>query len=769
MQKGRTGTGASSWYLPVMTAGLIIGIVLGRAQEASVYGAVVLLASSAAALLLHGRVRMVCCMMAAAGLGACLASEAYHPARPAEGDYAITGVVVQEIHMSPDGQVQTVLDDVTLGGVPTGKRAYWTWYRKSPDVPLPEWFMPGSKVAFTGEVYQPSGAQNPGGFDFNEYLLQRGITFAIYDAEELMCVPGAFSLQGWLASVRHTLTFRLMAAMGEESGAYAAAVLLGSRDYLPAEDVEAFRKLGVAHVLSVSGWHVGILVMLAGVLLKPLRLPKAGSLMVKALLLAAYAMLAGGNAPIIRASILLLMREAGMLRRHRNVSLHLLCFTAVCQLLISPVQLFSASFQLTYSAMAGIMLVYPWLRSRFRPVSPLLAKLWEALAAALAAQLGVLPAQLYWFGELPALSVVMNIAVAGLLSGVMALYWLLLALLPVPWAGEALAGAVGQLTAWMLAGIRWLASAAGMMIWTKQANGLTLLGCGCLMAGMCILLRTRTERLRRWLAALGAVLIVASLVPLPCRGTVWMQLSVGDADAAVLRDDDMVVVVDAGRDANDLHYMLRDERLTVDLLILTHLHSDHAGGAQAFVDMGIPVRRCLLPEDVEIAGELDAAAVDALEALKTAGTEIAHLSRGDVIGLPNGQLTVLWPQEGAVRPGQDANHSCLVLLAELRGSTMLLTGDLSGTYEMYCAEPADILKAAHHGSEESSRPPFLDAVAPQTILLSCGKESRETGLRERTGDIPLYSTHSQGAIAVRFAENAFMIETYLNEKNHDGP
>lgn len=150
-----------------------------------------------------------------------------------------------------------------------------------------------------------------------------------------------------------------------------------------------------------------------------------------------------------------------------------------------------------------------------------------------------------------------------------------------------------------------------------------------------------------------------------------------------------------------------------------------------------------------------------LTALEATGTEIVCVSRGDVITTPNAELTVLWPQAGAVRPGQTANDTCLALHADILGTTMLLAADLTSRYEMYASVPADILKAAHHGSESSTSQTFLAAVDPQIILLSCGSEEREAAFIPRAGDVPVYSTNTSGAITIRFAEDAFTVETCL--------
>lgn len=96
---------------------------------------------------------------------------------------------------------------------------------------------------------------------------------------------------------------------------------------------------------------------------------------------------------------------------------------------------------------------------------------------------------------------------------------------------------------------------------------------------------------------------------------------------------------------------------------------------------------------------------------------------------------------------------------------MLLTGDLCGDYEMYACYPADVLKAAHHGSSGSTSEAFLAGVSPKTILLSCGKESRESGFRNRTGREDVLSTRSCGAITIRFRDHGqYELSTWLKQE-----
>lgn len=686
-------------------------------------------------------------MLSALSIGGLLGWGAYHPALPDEGEYAIRGTVVQEIALREDGQVQTVLSGVTLDGQPAAD-AYWTFYLDG-DENLPDWLVPGAHISLTAEVYHPQGRENPGGFHFKEYLLQRGISIGVYGADALTETTAAFSLRGWFASLRHALTLRLMDAMGEEAGAYAAAMLLGTQDFIPADERAAFRELGIAHILSVSGYHVGVLMMLLLLLLRPLPLGRGSRIALEAAVLAFYCMLTGGSAPVIRAAGLLLWRELTRMRHHQILPLHMLCVTAIAQLFFNPTLLTSASFQLTYSAMLGLLLVYPRLITRRTCPTAWGQRLWETFAASLSAQLGILLPQLYWFGELPLFSLLLNMAVVPLFSGLMALYWATLAALPLPGLREALGMLSAAATSLLLTAVRWLASLDLATLWTRQADGFTFVGWILMLFSLSVLLPRRADRHRWKLLLCGLLLVSTILIPLPEDEVTLVQFSVGNADAALLQDREMTVVIDAGEDGQAIAGYLHQRRQSIDALILTHLHTDHAGGLRSLLDQGIPVDVCYLPADADVP-VIDVEVLPLLEELSQTGTIFRDLHRGDVLDLPSGQLNVLWPEAGRVSALHDANDTCLVLQADIAGVTMLLTSDLTGTYEKYVSVPADILKVAHHGSASSTSAEFLAAVDPQILLLSNNDETRETHIAGLAGDTPLYTTKQHGGITVTF-------------------
>ncbi len=755
-----------AWLLPPAVLFLIAGILLGRGMASPLWPWLACLPAVGAIVLLRGKFRFAACMVLCLTLGAAAGQMAWHPYLPAEGDYEVRGVISDEITEGRFGQVRVFLSDVSLNGRPLSSGAYWTFYTDEEET-LPEGFIPGREVSFRASLYHPSGTDNPDGYDFREELLRRGITVGVYGKEDLtVSAPSSFSFAGAAASLRHRLSQGLIRMMGEEAGGYTAAILLGNRSMVPSEDRASFARLGIAHVLAVSGFHTGVLIFLLSGLFRLLKLKPPVRLVLYAIVLLGYCALCGMSQPVLRASILLLLSLSGKLLNRPRVGLHLLCAAAILLLLLSPVQLTGISFQLTFSAMLGITLIMPYLDS-LNPFSGRTAKkIWSSAAVVIAAQLGVLLPELYHYQKLPLLSLLVNLPVSLFVSILLSLDWIILLLLPLPFLCSLPAAAGAFLTNGFVQVVRSLSGVPGITLWTHASTVWTVLGLIPVYYALCLFFRPSLRRRLCCLAG-GIALVCVSLLPLPHHGTEYIQFSVDNADSAVLWDNDTVIAMDTGTDDGVLSGFLRRNRLTPDAVILTHLHTDHAGGLQSLIDDEIPVPVIYLPAGAE-EQLVDDDVLALLDLLRSSGTEIRELSRGDVLPLPSGSLTALWPEKGKIRPRQDANNYSLVSLLSLQGVSFLQTGDISGAYESYSACPADLLKAAHHGSASSTGAEYLSSVNPKAILLSCGRVTRHESFSERAEGIPVWSTAVHGALTVRFDNGTFTVLPFLSDNEPGG-
>ena len=745
-----------AWLLPFAAPVLALGVIAGRVTPFSGWLLFACLSAGLAAALLRGRFRFAACLVFVLCAGFLSGSAAFHPALPEPGDAEVTGIVSDEFRPGAYGRQSAVLTHVTLDGKPAGAGAYWSFYPEE----LPADLVPGKQVSFRASVYHPSGPENPDGYNFREEMLRRGVTFCLYGAGSLkISEPDRFFFSGFTASVRHTLSAALTDRLGEEAGAYASALLLGIRTTLPSEDREAFSRLGIAHVLSVSGFHVGILVGLLALLFRFFGVPQRVRLLLYCVLLFFYSALCGLNQPVLRASLLVVLALEGKILNRPRSGLHLLSAAFCILVLFSPAQLTGVSFQMTFAAMLGLTLVTPWLSDLCPFSGKRVRRLWASFSVFLGAQLGVLFPVLYYYQSFPLLGLLMNLPAALIGSAVIVADWIVLLLLPVPFLSGLFGKLVAACTLPLLHGIRALSALPGITLWTPAPSLWTALGLAGLLFSLSFLFRIR-PRVRLSAAAVFAAVVVLSLLPHTHSATEYIQFSAGNADAAVLWDQENVYVLDTGYADGTVSAFLKRRRLTPDAVILTHLHTDHAAGLQSLLAEGIPVSVVYLPEGAEKA-EIHEDMAAMLAQLREAGVEIRTLSRGDRIPLPSGSLSVLWPESGRVRPGQDANHSCLVTLLNLNGTTLLQASDLTGEYEMYSAVQADILKMAHHGSAGSTSPEFLQAVSPQAVLLSCERMQRHETVLERLEGIPLYSTAACGAVTVRFGDRAWTVEPFI--------
>ncbi len=712
-----------------------------------------------------GRRRVTGVLAAALFFGMLLGGFAANPKLPEPGRYQVTGVLTADSVLREDGTAAAYLTDVRLeneSGETVLSSLYWT-YTPEPDAP----FLPreGDRVCFAGNVYRPAGQANPYGFDFRMYLLQKGVPAGVSGAAQAETLEhpgrGVWSL---LYRVRQGLLRWARLVFGSDS-ALPEALLLGDRSNLPEETQKDFADAGVAHLLAVSGLHVGLMAALALILLRRWLGPK-GQFMVMGLFLLLYSALLGFPAPVARASLLMLLFLLRRILRRAPDPLTALCAAFFALLLLRPLDLFSASFQLSFCAVLGMVLFAPALERKLDWVQPRFLR--EGWVNTFSATAGTALPVIQIFHKFSLMGLALNPLLCTLFAVLLPLYALalLMGCLYLP-AGVWLADWINPITQGLTRAVAWL---GGLPLASVRVPALPWY---CVLAVAAVLIfSTRYclfSRSRKALLAAGLLTVSFAAWRLTlCRDVQYIQLAVGQADAALILDGQETVLIDAGDYGGDIASCLLSTGRQADKVILTHLHSDHCMGLTQLLEQDISIGAVYLPEGAE-SMQVDEQCLALLSILRENGIPVLSLRAGDEIATARTALTVTWPWADAALPGQDANRFSLGLLYDLDGVTLLSVSDIPGAYEQYAARDADILKVAHHGSKTSTGEAFLETVSPRIALITSSPVSRrlphpDAVARLRDCGAQIFDTAETGAVTITVRGNEAMLTSYLNPK-----
>ena len=532
------------------------------------------------------------------------------------------------------------------------------------------------------------------------------------------------------------------------------------------EDVEldnALSVTGVAHVVSVSGMHLGFLYSALSALLGRRR-----AFFVGVPVLVLFTFMAGCSSAIVRACVMLVLSMLGTVLRRDYDPLAGLAMALLLLLAENPVSVASVSLQLSFASMLGLILITPrlnrWFNRRFRGakgrVKGICRTAWSAFSASLGATVFTAPVVAVIFGYVSLLSPLANLLTLWAVSLAFTLGFAAAALgliyAPLGIAFAWLAAWPARYFVWcisLLARIPYAAvyTADGGVVWW-------LLFTYAVFIAAIVMRRRRGLRLAVpalcSAAVLAAVLISSALRTADERSVT--VLDVGQGQSVALLSGESAVVVDCGGmgswdDAGDVasEYLLGRGRYGIDALVLTHLHSDHADGAARLMTR-VKVGTLYMPEgtddsDGELAGILEAAA--------RRGTEVVEISEDTAVSLPGLELSLTAPQDTG-----DENERGLVVRASIGEYDTVITGDVGAPTERLLAEegklpPSELLIAGHHGSRSSNSFELVSAVRPETVVVSVGYNSYghptdEALVRLAVTGADIYRTDVNGDVTV---------------------
>jgi competence protein ComEC len=619
---------------------------------------------------------------------------------------------------------------------------------------------PGERWMFTVRLRRPHGNLNPNGFDYEAWLLERGIgaTGYVRSRGEQRLLGRRDSALDRVEQVREAVRERFHAVLGATPAAgILSALAVGDQRAIAAEEWRLFSRTGVTHLMSISGLHVTLVSGLVGWLVSAiwrrvpwlaLRLParKAGAAgaIVGAF---GYTLLAGFAVPAQRTCYMVSVVAIALWTGGIAAPVRTLALAAAVVLAADPWAPLSPGFWLSFTAVALIFYVAAGWTGREHRVAQWVRVQW-------AITVGLAPAVLLLFGQVSIAGPLANAVAIPVVSVIVTPLALLAALIPVDFILELAA----RLVEWLLQFLEFCAALPGAL-WQQHAP--TPWAVALALAGALWVLAPRGVPGRGCGLALMAP---AFLLPPggPSPGDAWITaFDVGQGLAVVVRTATHTLVYDAGpafgAEADSGGRILVPELRAagaggVDLMVLSHEDTDHIGGALSVLES---------LEVQELASSLPQA--HALNALVPAPRRCLAGERWDWDGV---RFTFLHPRPEDA-PVRRNNLSC-VMRIEAGGAAMLLTGDIERLAELSLLHhpevKAEVMLVPHHGSRTSSSAEFIQAVAPRWAIVAAGYRNRfghpnaEVLERYTSAGTSIFRTDRDGAVHVLLKSGEVRVE-----------
>lgn len=637
----------------------------------------------------------------------------------------------------------------------------------------PPYFRYGDSLRLTGTLEEPPVL---GDFDWRDHLAQEGIHSIMFrPAVAYLDDDQGSPFLNSIYNLRTDLARGIGRALPEPQASLSQATLLGLRSTLPTELRGDLADTGTTHLIAISGLHVGIIVGIVSAFSLALlgRQRRLMVFLIPLLVIWGYALLTGFAPPVLRAAIMgSLFLWAMYLGRQRS-ALPVLAAAAAVMVAVDPGVLYEVSFQLSFLAMAGLILLAPWFRaggltlvSRASPPEGVLAELivlaTNAIAISLAAILATLPIIAFNFHQIPLVGLPATLVILPVLPLV------LVTSLTVAFAGlfsSALAQALGWL-AWPW--LTYMAGAVELFAWIPPLSvdagpaSIPLVWAYYGVAAFILWLLHRKRgrwvsrlddlssaqpdiayalpRVRRvWrftplLLVIPLFLFVSVALSQPSDRLRVTFLDVGQGDSILVQSPSQkTVLIDGGPSPSDLALEI-GQRLPLwerdlDLVVLTHPDADHLTG---LLDL---ITRYNVGQVVQCG--LDCTTEDNLPSYQSwrnllirEEVDVIDAERGQLIDLKDGvQLLVLHPPPDPLSgTASDSNNNSVVLRLSYGQIVFLLPGDIEAFAERYLIRNTDdlsaiVLKVPHHGSRTSTTPEFLAAVDPLFVVISAGADN----------------------------------------------
>ena len=640
---------------------------------------------------------------------------------------------------------------------------------------------PGAELAIAGVFRRVEPAQDER-FDFAAHLRRRGVAGELEVERVRLTGRRRGGVAGALDNIRTRADAALTAGLSVPGAGLARGMVLGADETVPTGTRDDFRDSGLAHLLAASGQNVLLLIALAAPLLAFAGVSYGARIPVLLALIALYVPLAGGGPSIQRAGV---MGAAGLLAiaLARPASRwYALGLAACATLALDPRACAEPGWQLSFAAVAGILLLAPGVRRALSAAPRVVA---EGVALTVAATVATAPLLAHHFGTVPLAGLGANVAALPLVAPIMWLGMLRAAVGQAAPATHAVNDLLGAPLAPLLTGLERLAAlfadAPGGQLALPLGSPLAVaLAYAAIAAAVGVahraarsadtrastavayvrrLPRTRQTGLAVAVAALTGLLLAKGLSPAGPPATLTVTfLDVGQGDATLIQHPDgSAVLFDGGPpEAGTARLLRRAGVRRLSAVVMTHASRDHHGGLAEVVER-FPVE--LLLDGGDATRDRDFRSVVARAEQRGATRVVAAAP----LALRAGSLRidVLSPRPRPLGPPpEDPNPRAVVAVVSCDGFDLLLSGDAESEALLPLALPdVDAMKLPHHGSADPGLPAVLERLRPEVAAIPVGDNSYghpapSTLAALRDADVPTWRTDRNGSVRVEVEHGA---------------
>lgn len=648
----------------------------------------------------------------------------------------------------------------------------------------------GNRVRVFGVCTYPREQRNPGGFDAKSYYDDMDIGMLLRKAEILQRDRSVYPVRNAISDFRQYARGLLERAGEDTDAGVLSAMLLGDRGILDGEIRELYADTGILHLLAISGLHVSMTGMALFGALRRLRVPYAGAAGICAAVMAAYACMTGYPVSAVRAVLMFGMFLLAQVTGRTADPATSLAFSAAAILLGKAEALHQAGFLLSFGAVGGILFARNW-RSR------LLKK--TTLGMSLAVQIMTLPMTAYFYYQFPLYNVLLNICVLPLMPFILGFGM----------AGIAGAACSRELGRFCLAPAHYLLKVVAIVcgkvrllpfagIVTGQPEPVKIAAYYAVLFSAMILCEKmeqkgkirenfiKTQKIDLIKCGIAFILLAGVFFDRGPRTFSMTFLDVGQGDGCCIQNrEHSVWMIDGGSSSennlaqNCVEPFLKSRGIAqVDYWLISHYDKDHVsallevlegyerglGGRNA---AGITVGGLLLPNAAE-ASEMKEQLLALAEKQEI---PVRFVAKGDTIHAGEMTVRILSPQRESIY--ENSNAASVVAEVSVGTFRALFTGDVEGTGEAQLLQEGllrdvDVLKAAHHGSKNSTPLLFLEQTKPELTVISCGEGNSyghphgELLARLAESNSRVARTDQQGAVTVGVSDGSYTVTGHLS-------